>query len=314
MQNDDKRLSTGPAVAANDAEVRLGLLMALIAYVSWGFVTIFWRELAHVPVYETICHRSLWSVVLVGLYLAVQGRLGEVATVVADRRTLRILAVSAFFLFINWGGFVWAVSSGHVLEVSFGYFINPLMSVVLGLVVLGERLTGAQKVAIALALVAVGVELVLLGRFPVIALYLASTFALYGYIRKTLPARPTPAYLVESMMHLTVALPVLVYLETHGEGHFFLDLRTSALLVLTGPVTAIPLILFAGAARRLNLATLGLMQYFVPSIQFVLAFAYFGEELRPEKLVAFVIIWVALAILTVDAIRRERARKAAAVS
>ena len=224
----------------------------------------------------------------------------------ADRRALGLLALSALVLFSNWGVFVWGIQHGYVLETSFGYFINPLMSVVIGFVLLGERLNRAQTLAILLAGLAVLAQAIALGAFPFLSVYLAGTFAAYGYFRKINPVRSTAANLIESLLHLLPAIAILAFVTVGGQGHFTADPTTMLLLVLTGPITALPLILFGAAAQRLPLAVMGLLQYIVPSIQFALAITIFGQELSWSRLLTFAIIWVALAIFTIDVLRRTR--------
>ncbi len=288
------------------AEARLGFAMAASAYAFWGCATLFWRYLAHVPAYEVIAHRAIWSLVFVGVYLWLKGRIGEVGAAMADRRALGLLALSALVLFSNWGVFVWGIQHGYVLETSFGYFINPLMSVVIGFVLLGERLNRAQTLAILLAGLAVVAQAIALGAFPLLSVYLAGTFAAYGYFRKINPVRSAAANLIESLLHLLPAIAILAFVTAGGQGHFTADPTTMLLLVLTGPITALPLILFGAAAQRLPLAVMGLLQYIVPSIQFALAITIFGQELSWTRLLTFAIIWVALAIFTVDVLGRPR--------
>lgn len=279
--------------------------MAMFSYVFWGLVTIFWRWLKEVPLIEIIAHRALWSLVFVGLWLTVLGQFGEVRKALADGPVRRALVFSGLLLFFNWFIFVWAVTWVSVLEVSFGYFINPLMSVALGMVLLGERLNRAQQLAVLLALLAVIVEAVALGTVPFVALLLAGTFATYGYVRKTVAVGPAPGLFIECVAQLPIALAILAWCASMGQSHLLGDAQTTALLIATGPVTALPLITFAAAARRLSLATMGLMQYFVPSLQFALALTVFHEPLGWVKLATFCIIWLGLAIFTVDAVRRD---------
>lgn len=292
---------------AERAQARTGVLLALFAYVFWGIVTVFWRGLQHVPLLEIIAHRVLWSFIFVGLWLAWQGRLGEVRTALVQKRVRWALFASGGLLLTNWLVFVWAAAWGSVLEISLGYFINPLMSVALGMLLLAERLNRAQQIAIALAAVAVTVQAVGLGTIPIVALWLAATFAAYGYCRKTIDVRAAPGLMIESMVQLPLAIVVLGWIGWQtGTSSMLADGYTASMLLLTGPVTALPLIMFAAAARRLRLATMGLLQYSVPSIQFLLAVYLFAEPLGIVKLGTFMLIWLALVIFTTDALARER--------
>jgi chloramphenicol-sensitive protein RarD len=288
--------------------IRLGLAMAASCYGFWGLVTIYWRLLNSVSVIEILGHRALWSFLFLVVWLALQGRLGEAGAALRDAQVRRSLLLSSTLLFLNWGIFVWAVGWGSVLQVSFGYFINPLMSIALGMGLLGERLNRAQSVAVGLAVLAVAYQAVALGEFPVVALWLAATFAAYGYCRKTVKVKAAPGLLVESLFQLPIALALLGWFEMRGEGHFLSAPHITALLMGTGPITAVPLVMFAAAAQRLRLATMGLIQYLVPSLQFLLAVVIFHEPLNPQRLLSFAIIWLALAVISIDALRREQAR------
>lgn len=288
-----------------DSDIRMGVALGLSSYAFWGLVTIYWRFVNHVPLLEILGHRALWALVASGAWLAWSGGFGGVRAAFADRRAIRTLALSSAILFLNWAMFVWAVGWGSTLDVSFGYFINPLMSVVIGVVALSERLNAAQKISVALAAIAVAAQGLLLGVFPFVALWLAGTFAIYGYLRKTVAVRAAPGLFIESLFQLPVALAIIAWVEVGGHGHFGSDAFTTAMLLGTGPITALPLIMFAAAAQRLKLATMGLMQYIVPSLQFLLAVAIFGEPLNWVKLGTFVIIWLALMIFTTDALKRE---------
>lgn len=300
---------TGPQSSAN--EIRAGLLMGASCYIFWGFATIYWRWLGHAPTLAVIGHRALWSLLFALGYVAVRGRLSEVRSALADPKALALLACSSALIFLNWLVFVWAVTSGRLLEVSFGYFVNPIMSVAIGMLLLGERLNLAQSTALGLALLAIAIQAIGLGAFPWVALYLAATFAGYGYVRKIAQVRPTPGFVVESLMHLPFAAAIVGWFEIDGSGPFASDAATALLLIGAGPVTALPLMVFAAAARRLQLITVGVLQYFVPSIQFGLAVGVYGEHMSPLRLATFVVIWIGLAVFTADAVWRDVAARRA---
>jgi chloramphenicol-sensitive protein RarD len=282
--------------------------MVTACYIFWGFVVGYYKLLGHVPVNEIIAHRAFWSVVLVGLFLALRGELGQVPAIIADRRMLLSLVASAAILYVNWGLFVYAVAEARILDASFAYFINPILSVLLGLMFLGERMSRPQWLGVGLVATAILLQGVLIGHFPWLSLAIGSTFALYGFVKKQTPVRATTGMLVETALSLVVAVPYILYVEAKGVGHALTDLATFGLLVLAGPITVVPLILYAAAAQRLRLVTIGLMQYIVPTLHFLMAIVIFGEPLSPAKLATFVLAWIGLVVVTVDALTRERRR------
>lgn len=286
---------------------RRGFVAASMAYTTWGFSVIFYKWLNHVPPDEVIAHRVVWTVILVGIYLVARGRGGEIAAALRNWSVLSRLLICSLLISCNWFVFVWAISQAKVLEISFGYFINPIVVVVLGLVLLGERLSRAQTLAVVLAVVAVAVQAVQLGGLPWVSLFLAATFAAYGYIRKLTPVRASPGLLIETALVLPLGVFYIWYLEGQGNGHFTLDALTAVLLILSGVVTSLPLILFSYGARRLKLITIGLLQYIAPSLHFIIAVFLFSEPLAPARLVSFIMIWIALTIFTVASWRQNRA-------
>lgn len=285
-----------------------GLLAGVAAYLLWGFLPVLFKALGGVSSVTIVADRTLFSLVLVGLILLAAGRTPEIRTALADRATLRSMAISSVLLAVNWLIYVYAVESGQVLETSFGYFINPLANVALGMVFLGERLNRWQMVAIAIAIVAIGIQAVGLAGVPLIALSIAATFAAYGFFRKTARVSSSTGLFVETLILAPVALGYLLFtfvrdggIGPHG------DPATLLLLVLTGPATAVPLLLFAFAVQRLRLTTIGMLQYIAPSIAFILAITLFGEELNPARLLSFALIWLSLVVYTVDSMLRRRA-------
>ncbi|TVR83593.1 MAG: EamA family transporter RarD [Rhodospirillales bacterium] len=274
-----------------------GFLLALGAFAIWGLFPLYFKALSSVPAVEVLAHRVVWSVVFTGLLLTAWRHWRRVAVALADRRVLASLAASAAVITVNWGVFIWAVAANRVLEASLGYYINPLVSVALGVVVLRERLRGLQWAAVAMATAAVAYEVVGLGRVPWISLTLAVSFGLYGLIRKTAAVDPLTGLFVETLIVSPVALGYLLLLGATGTGAFATGSgATTGLLALAGVVTALPLLLFVAGARRIRLSSLGLLQYLVPTLHFLLAVAVFGEALTPDRLVTFVGIWIALAL------------------
>ncbi|WP_350333741.1 EamA family transporter RarD [Coralliovum pocilloporae] len=286
----------------------LGLAAAASAFTIWGLSVIFFKFQAHIPAHEVIAHRIVWSVVFVGLYLAVQRRGGEIVSVLRNRRLVLMLLVSSLLVATNWLLFVWAVGQGKILETSYGYFINPLTIILLSFVVLKEKLSPPQWLAVGLAFIAVLVQGALLSGFPWISIAITVTFALYGLMRKQLDVGANLGLFVEALLLSPLALGYLLLLEfgQSTSGHFGASVSDTMLLMANGPVTATPLILFAYAARRLKFSTVGLLQYITPSLSFLLAVLIYGEPLNTIKLVSFVIIWVSLVVFTWDLLRKAK--------
>jgi chloramphenicol-sensitive protein RarD len=296
------------APAANDG--RNGVLAALAAYTLWGFLPLLFREVEAAGSVLIVAERTVWSLLLLAGILAFSGGFGEVRALFADRRRALGTLISAVLLAGNWLLYVWAVESGQVLEASFGYFINPLVNVLMGMVLLGERQNRLQTISILIAAVAIGIQAVGLGNIPFIALGLALSFGFYGYFRKTAHLGPATGLFAETAMLMPAALAFVIYsFVTTGPG-IHADPYRLTLMVLTGPATAIPLLLFAFAVRRLRLTTIGMFQYIAPSIQFLVAIFLFGEHLNGLRLLSFALIWVSLMVFSYDSFRR-RGRAAA---
>lgn len=272
----------------------------------WGLFPLYWKQVASVPALEIVAHRTAWAFVFVAVWVSWRGGWRDAAVAVASRRTLLVLSTSAVLIGVNWLLYIWAVTHAHVMEASLGYYVNPLVNVLLGVAVLRERLGRAQGIAVALAATGVGVLTLGYGRFPWIALALASTFGLYGLVRKTMAADAVTGLLCETAILTPAAAAYLLWLGGRGVGVFGVDAKATTLLVLGGGVTAVPLALFAYGARTLPLSTLGFIQYLSPSLQFLLAVLLYGEPFTPAHAVTFACIWTALALLTWDAQKRLR--------
>ena len=284
---------------------RAGVLYATCAFLTWGLSPVYWKLLRQVPAVELLAHRIVWSLVLVAVWMTVRGRWAELATAVRGARTRLALAASTALIAVNWLLFIWAVNSDRVLEASLGYYINPLVSVFLGLVVLGEVLNRLQWTAVALATTGVAVLTFRLGEVPWVSLVLAFSFGLYGLLRKTVRADAVVGLTFETAALTPLMFGYLVMIEVRGGGAFgHLGPATDSLLVAAGAVTAVPLILFTLGARRLPLSTLGLLQYIAPTCNFVLAVFFFGEPFTPAHGFAFVLIWTALGLYSFDLRRR----------
>jgi len=299
-------------VSGTDAS-RAGFPAAVAAFLMWGMFPLYWKQLAAVPALEVVAHRTSWGFVAVALWVTAHGWWGRAAAVAANRRALLTLGATAVLIAANWSLYVWAVINGHVVESSLGYYINPLVNVVLGVVVLHERLGTVRRIAVGLATLGVAVLTVGHGRLPWIALGLALTFAFYGLLRKTVAADAVMGLLFETAILTPLAAGYLVLLASRGGGAFGrLGAGTDLLLALGGAVTAVPLVLFAVGARALPLSTVGMIQYISPSCQFLLAVLLYREPFTAVHAAAFACIWAALALLTWDLRRRLRAIPAAA--
>ena len=285
---------------------RRGLVLGLTAYGMWGLVPLFWHLLAAVDPVEVLAHRTVWGCVVFVAIAAAARRLPDVAAALRAPRTVGMMALSSTLLCVNWGVFVYAVATDRVLDASLGYFINPLVSVALGTIVLGERLRRLQWIAVALAAVGVAVAAYSLGTVPWISLVLAGSFGSYGLVRKVASVEALAGSTVETALAAPVAAAYLLWLTARGDGVFGADTGVDLLLVATGVVTAVPLVFFTSAARRLPLSIVGFIQYVTPTCQFLLAIAVFGEPLAPGRLVAFIWIWAALAVFSLDALRTLR--------
>ena len=295
------------------AESRRGLWMALGAFVIWGLMPLYWHLLKAVPSMQIVAHRVVWSALLVALWLLwTQGR-GWLARVLAQPRLAGLLALSGLCIGANWGLYIWAVNAGHIVETSLGYFINPLLNVVIGTLFLRERLTPVQWVSVAIAGAGVLWLTFNYGSFPWIALTLALSFGVYGLIRKLAAVDSITGLGVENLVLLLPALGFLAFAEGAGRGGFFGDwgAATDALLIVGGALTALPLIGFSFAVRRVPLSTIGLMQYLAPTMQFLIGVLVFHEPFDRDRGIGFAIIWGALALFMADSLRRARAARAA---
>ena len=302
---------TDPATA----RVGRGALAGFGAYALWGIFPLVFRLVDDVAPVEILFHRIVWSFVVVVVLLAVAHRFDELTAVRRDRRARRVLAVAAVLISVNWLTYIWAVNSGHVVDAALGYYVNPLITVALGVFVLGERLRPAQRVALALGAAAVVVLTVANGTVPWIALVLACSFAGYGFAKKSADVAAVPSLAVETAVLLPFAIVGLLAMGIAGDASFTNgSLWRDAVLVSLGVVTAAPLLLFAVAATRIPLALLGLLQYVTPTMQLLCGVVLLGEDLPPERLVGFVLVWAALAVLATDAVSAERRARRGALA
>ncbi|MEI8374123.1 MAG: EamA family transporter RarD [Planctomycetota bacterium] len=282
-----------------------GIIYAIAAYGSWGLFPLYFKAVAGVAPVEVLAHRALWSFVVLAVLVAVLGRWTELGRELRSGKLLAMLGLSTLLIAVNWLLFIHAVVSGQVLQASLGYFLNPLINVLLGVVFLRERLRPYQTLSIMLALVGVVVLVCFLGEVPWIALTLALTFGLYGLMRKILPVDGLVSLTVETLAMAPVALAYIGYLGATRPGAGS-SLGTLGLLALSGPVTTIPLLFFGAAARQLRLSTMGILQYLSPSLQFLLAVVAFREPFSMAQIVSFGCIWTAIAIYTAVSFRAAR--------
>ena len=284
-----------------------GLAAAIAAFTIWGVLPLYLKPLAHLPALEIMAHRIVWCCLLVFLWLALRGEVPAVRTALASPGTRYRLMASAALISVNWLIYVWSIGHGHVIDASLGYFINPLLNVVLGVLVLGERLNGAQKFAVGLAAVGVVYLAVIAGRPPWIALALAASFGGYGLIRKVVKVEAVPGLATETLLLAPFALGFLLWVEMRGSGAMGHSApHIDALLLGSGLVTALPLALFAYGARLIPLSTVGLVQYIGPTLQFLLGVWVFHEAFTLQRGVGFLFIWTALAVYAVDGLWRNR--------
>jgi chloramphenicol-sensitive protein RarD len=282
-----------------------GALAAAIAFFLWGLFPLYWKLVGDVPSLQVLAHRGLWCAIAVLLVLLARRDLAWIRSLSA--RLWALLAVGGALITVNWGVYVWAVARGHVIDTSLGYFITPLVNVLLAVLVLRERPTPLQRVAVAIA--AGGVVLLgwRLGQLPWISLVLACTFGLYGLLRKLTVIEAMRGLAVESGLMVLPAVGYLLWCEHSGHGYFMHgDTTVELLLVIGGPVTAIPLALFAWGARRVSMVTIGLMQYLAPTVQLILGVWFFHEPFDGPRQLAFALIWIALALFSGEALWRYR--------
>ena len=297
-----------------NTDARHGLWVAVGSFVLWGLMPLYWHFLKVVPSLQIVAHRVVWSALLVVAWLLwAQGR-GWLRAALARPRAAWMLALSGLLIGVNWSLYVRAVNAGHVIESSLGYFMNPLLNVVLGVALLHERLSRAQWISVALAAVGVAWLTFQFGQPPWIAICLAFSFALYGLLRKLLVIDAVAGLGVESVYLLAPALLMLLWFESQGQGGFFgaWGTRVDALLIFGGALTALPLIGFAFAVRRVKLSTVGLIQYIAPTLQFLTGVFVFHEAFDQTRLVGFAFIWAGLLVFAGDGLRRARQRSALA--
>lgn len=289
------------------ASLRKGIISAISAYFMWGLAPLYFKLIDYISVDEIIVHRVVWSVMLLLLIVIFSNRWRVFIKVIIQPKIVVKLLISAALLAVNWSIFIWAVTHDQLLDASLGYYINPLFNVALGVIFLGERLRPWQLFAVGLAFIGVLIQLIIVGSLPIISLALASTFGVYGLVRKKLPIDAFVGLLIESLMMLPLALIYWIFfIETSTSNILINSWSLNTILICSGIVTTAPLLCFTTAAKNLTLTALGFFQYIGPSIMFMLATFYYQEPLYFTKLVTFACIWAALVVFSIDSMKARR--------
>ncbi|MBQ4814422.1 chloramphenical resistance permease RarD [Pseudoalteromonas luteoviolacea] len=293
-----------------DSSVKQGYMYATLAFLMWGLAPIYFKSIEQVDALEILVHRVIWSVVFIFIVISLRNNWDKVRKVLSNTKLLMMLVVTALLLGFNWGLFIWAVNNGYMLDASLGYYINPLLNVFLGMLFLSEKLRLGQKIAVLLASTGVVIQLITFGSFPYIALSLACSFAIYGLLRKKMAVESLPGIFIESLILLPLALGYWFFLAPSATSNMFDNtLSLNALLIAAGIVTTLPLLSFTAAAKRLPYSTLGFFQYIGPSLMFILAVMFYGEEFDIERVITFAFIWGALLLFSLDSLRASKIKK-----
>lgn len=300
------------AAPKSDKDGAKGIAAACAAQAIWGMAVLFWPLFDYLPSMTILAHRMLWSCIFMLLVLLLTRRWGEVKAAVKDRRTFITLCICALLLSSNWLVYLWAVNSGRIVQASLGYYICPLLNVLMGRMLLGERMSRAQGLAVLLCFLGVGIGIVVFGEVPWVSLFLAVSFALYGFLQKTVRVESAPALFLETLVLLPVAIIWLFYAHPGSLGMTGHGVGGVLLLISTFVFTAVPLLLFSFGARHINLSTVGIIQYINPSLSFLIAVFIKHEQIKPGDMITFPIIWLALVIYSLDAVRQMRALQARA--
>lgn len=293
-------------IVSAEKQTRDGIISALIAFSLWGVFPLYFIIVIEVSALEVLVHRVIWAVPFGALIIHLRHQWPEVIAALKHRRTLMYLTLSAIVITGNWLVYIWAVQLEQINQASLGYYINPLLFALAGVLIFGERLRHAQTAAIILAAIGVGILTFSGGEFPAIAVFLGTAFVIYGIIRKQVVIGGMPGLFIETLVLLPIALVYLLWIMLSGEAAFSIsDQSMAGILILAGPLTVIPLLFFALAARRLNLTTIGMMQFIAPTLHFVIAVIY-GEELTTAHIICFSLIWLAVTLFCIDAWRTNR--------
>jgi chloramphenicol-sensitive protein RarD len=292
------------------SEPQKGILFLLIAHLIWGAMAYYISLLGHVSPVEIAVHRGLWSLPFAALMVALLGSAREVLNVFRNPRALALLALCSLLIIFNWGTYVWSIQVGRAAEAALGYYVNPLMNVVVGYVFLHERFSRMQGVALAIVVFAVAIQTIAVGAFPWLGLSLAATFCLYGYIRKQVPVTATASFFIEILILTPFAIGYVAWTLAAGRTTFLASASDTLLLIGLGLFTAATLMLFGAGVKRVRYSTVGLLQYISPSIVFLIAVTIFREPMNELRWLSFVLIWIGLAVFSLAAFREDRARRA----
>jgi chloramphenicol-sensitive protein RarD len=283
-----------------------GILFGLAAFVAWGFLPAYWKQLHDVAPFEILCHRIVWSCIFLCFIISAQKRWQEVRLIVQDSANLKKLCCSGLLIGFNWFIYIWAVNTEHVVETSLGYYITPMVNVLIGFLLLGEKFNRLQLMAILSALAGVSYSLFAYGDLPLFALTLAFSFAFYGYARKKIQVAPIPGLLVETCVLVVPACGYILYRQISVGSLFFSQFNITLWLVGAGVVTSLPLLWFAAAAKKLKLSTVGILQYLAPTIAFTLGVFVYREPFDWHSAITFTLIWLGVFIYCTDSIMRAR--------
>jgi chloramphenicol-sensitive protein RarD len=283
-----------------------GVLFGLAAFTSWGFLPAYWKQMQAVSPFEILCHRIGWSCIFLCIIISLQKRWGEVACIARTPAKLKSLVLSGMIIGVNWFVYIWAVNSGRVVETSLGYYINPMINVLIGYLLLGERFSRLQYIAVFFALAGVVYSLSAYGALPLFALSLAVSFAFYGYARKKIQAAPLPGLLIETMVLFVPALAYIIFKQVAMDSPFMKDPELTLWMIGAGVVTSLPLLWFAESAKRLNLSTIGILQYLAPSIAFMLGVFVYRESFDRHNLITFGCIWMGVFLYTWESLNKRR--------
>ena len=294
----------------NPSEQKKGVYFALAAFGMWGLVPVYFKSLEHVSPLEVLAHRAVWSVAFLACFIVITNRMKDIFTLLKRPKVMYSLAISAAVIALNWLVFIWAVGQDRIIEATLGYFINPLINIVFGFFVFAERLRKMQWLAVALAALAVTYQIALLGELPWVALTLGFSFSIYSVLRKKIPVDSISGLFIETLWLLPISLAYMFWLLSNGELQFLGEGdETMWLLLAAGLVTSFPLLAFAAGARRLSLTMIGLLQYIGPSIAFLIAVFYYNEPMDQQRIVTFILIWVALLIFSLEGFIVQKRKK-----
>lgn len=285
----------------------LGLVLGMSAFLLWGLLPFLMNALSHISAYEVVAHRVIWSIPIVGVILIVTRRTADIKAAFRSPKTLGMAVICSFLISVNWGIYVWAISVGKTVEASMGYYITPLLSILIGATTLGEKLNNGQKLSSVIAAIAVAILAWDLGAVPWVSLGLAGSWSIYAFLRKTLPIGANQGFMLEVLILFIPAMCLIIWLTSTGQSHFGpTGLNDVLLLMFCGVATAVPLMLFTNATRQIRMATIGILQFIAPSIIFLVAVFAFDEPFNQVKLVAFVLIWIAMAIFGYTIIKKQK--------